>query len=156
MEQYPLLFSFSDKVAGKGYLAAFTAHGAALAGKEEEGWWVYGVKPGGLAESGTTLPEAYVEFRKSLLKVLFDLAAEAPDFYAFRRAATEFFNEVNEPTRAEWEAARALVRQGKLGLEGIRREPAESPRRIEIKELQTIALTPEDNRLEDEELGVAA
>lgn len=156
MEQYPLLFAFSDKVAGKGYLAVVTVHGTALAAKEDEGWWVYGVKPGGLAESGVTLPEAYIEFRKSLLRVLFDLAAEAPDFYAFRKAATEFFSEVNEPTRGEWEAARALVRQGKLDLEGIRHETAESPRRIDIKELQTLALTPEDNRLEDEELGVAA
>jgi hypothetical protein len=161
MAQYPLIFAFSDKVTGNGYLADVTVHGSVLATHEEGGWWMYGVNPGALAASGTTMTEAYVEFRKSFFRVLVDIATEAESFYDFRKAAKAFFDELNEPTYEEWEAARELVRAGQLDLKGIRHDPSPGPRRIEVKERPTVTLTPQDNVLDhsvevDQEVQMAA
>ena len=73
------------------------------------------------------------------MRVLFDIATEARDFYGFRTAAKKFFDEVNEPNLRDWEQARADVKAGRVTIDGMRRESAESPRRIEITEKQTFA-----------------
>lgn len=153
MTQYPLLFTFLDKVEGKEYLADVKVHGRLLAEQENDAWWMYGVNPGGLAASGKTRVEAYMEFRKTLMKVLFDLATEAPDFYAFRASARQFFDEVEGKTLDEWEVARDRVRKGEISLEGMRRETAEAPRRIEISKKETFH--PEGNAI-DPQVAVAA
>jgi len=153
MTQYPLLFTFLDKVEGNGYLADVAVYGRLLAVEEDGTWWTYGVNPGGLAASGQTLPEAYTEFRASLMKVLFDIATEAPDFYAFRMEARQFFEENDEETIEEWNLAREQVRKGAINLEGMRRETAEPPRRIEIKQKQTF--NPQGNAV-DPQVAVAA
>ena len=139
MAMYPLLFTFVDKVEGNGFLADIRVHGRLLAAQEEDGWWMYGVNPGGLAACGDTRAAAYTEFRKTLMKVLFDIATEARDFYAFRTAAKKFFDEVNEPNLKDWEQARADVKAGRITIDGMRRESAESPRRIEVTQKQTFA-----------------
>lgn len=139
MTHYPLLVTFLDKIEGDGYLVDIRVHGRLLAVEDDDAWWMYGVNPGGLAASGKSRAEAYSEFRKTLMKVLFDLASDATDFYAFRKAATQFFDETNEPTLKEWEAAREQVRAGKITIEGMPRETAEPPRRIEIRQKQTFA-----------------
>ena len=139
MATYPLLFTFVDKVEGNGFLADIQVHGRLLAAQEEDGWWMYGVNPGGLAACGDTHAAAYAEFRKTLMRVLFDIATEARDFYGFRTAAKKFFDEVNEPNLRDWEQARADVKAGRVTIDGMRRESAESPRRIEITEKQTFA-----------------
>jgi hypothetical protein len=148
VNKYPLFFTFLDKVEGDGYLADVAVHGQLLAVKEDDDTWsMYGVTPGGVAASGKTRGEAYIEFRDNLMAVLFDIAArERKDFFAFRREAKRFFDEVNRPTLAEWEEARSLVRAGKLDVEGLRREAQESPRRIEIK--QKTKFAAKDNRTE--------
>lgn len=138
MATYPLLFTFVDKVEGNGFLANIRVDGRLLA-EEEDGWWMYGVNPGGLAAEGDTRAAAYIEFRQTLMKVLFDLATEAADFYAFRAAGRKFFEETSESSIQEWEAARAEVRAGKVTIDGMRRETAESPRRIEITQKQAFA-----------------
>ena len=153
MVQYPLLFTFLDKVEGKEYLADVKVYGRLLAEQDGETWWMYGVNPGGLAASGKTRTEAYIEFRANLMKVLFDLATEAPHSFAFRTAAKQFFDEVDPETVAEWDAAREQVRRGNVNLEGIKRETAEAPRRIEISEKQTFH--PQGNVV-DPQLAVAA
>jgi hypothetical protein len=153
MTAYPLLFTFLDKVEGNNYLADVAVHGRLLATEEDGIWWAYGVNPGGGAASGATLGEAYVEFRKIVMKVLFDIASEADDFYAFRESAKEFFEETNEPTLKDWEAAREQVRAGKITLGGMRRESAESPRRIDIKQKQTFSAK---GNTTDPQMAVAA
>jgi len=154
MTRYPLLFTFLDKVEGNGYLAEIAVHGRLLAVEEDDGtWWMYGVNPGGLAASGKTLLDAYMEFRASLMKVLFDFATEAPDFYAFRTEAKRFFEETDKETIEEWNAAREQVRKGTINLEGMRRERDESSRRIDIREKQTF--NPQGNAV-DPQVAVAA
>lgn len=153
MTHYPLLFTFLDKVEGNGYLADIAVHGRLLAAEEDGTWWMYGVNPGGLAAPGSSRPAAYIEFRKTLMQVLFDMALEATNFYDFRKKAKKFFEETNEPTLAEWEEARKQVRAGKTTLDGIRLETRESPRRIEIKEKKSFAA--KDNAT-DPQVAVAA
>ena len=85
------------------------------------------MNPGGLAADGASLEDAHTAFRKTLTSVLFDLAGEAETFSLFKVAVEEFFNETNEPTLAEWQAAVDEVRKSDLSVEGIPREPAESP-----------------------------
>ncbi len=153
MATYPLLFTFLDKVEGNGYLADVAVHGRLLAVEQDEVWWMYGVNPGGVAAQGKSRAEAYGEFRRSVMKVLFDLATEAADFYAFRAKAKAFFEETNEPTLKEWQEARDQVRAGKVTIEGMRRETAESPRRIEINQKKTFAA--KDNAV-DPQASVAA
>jgi hypothetical protein len=134
MTKYPFLFTFLDKVEGNGFLADVAVHGRLLAEEQDGSWWMFGVNPGGVAAQGATRAEAYIEFRQSVMRVLFDLAVQSgTDFYAFRKAAKKFFDETNRPTEAEWQAARQQVRAGKITIEDMRRESAESPRRIEIK-----------------------
>ena len=153
MTQYPLLFTFLDKVEGKDYLAEVAVHGRLIVAEEEGTWWVYGVNPGGLAASGKTRPEAYTEFRSSLMKVLFDIATEEPDFFAFRKRAKEFFDQVDQETVDEWLAAREQVRKGEISLEGLKRETSESPRRIDIKKKETFH--PQGNAV-DPQAAIAA
>jgi len=137
MATYPLLFTFLEKVEGNGFLADVAVHGRLLAVEEEDGvWWMNGVQPGGVAAHGATRAEAYAEFRKTLMHVLFDIATQSRTFFDFRKAAMKFFEEVNRPTLVEWDQARQLVRAGKLTIDGMRRETAEAPRRIEIKQKQ--------------------
>lgn len=161
MTKYPMLFSFHDKVSGHGFLADVTAHGRALAVHEDDGsWWMYGIQPGAIAGGGNTLLEAYVDFRRTFTAVLFDSAAEAGTFWAFRDEVSRFFDETDPQSVSEWEAAVQDVRQGRITAKelavsptGMREERAESPRFIEIKCKQHFQ--PADNAL-DLPLAVAA
>lgn len=150
---YPLLFTFLHKVEGNGYLAEIKVHGRLLAVQEEDCWWMYGVNPGALAASGPSRAEAYMEFRKTLMEVLFDLASESDSFYEFSAAAKAFFHETDPDSIAEWEAARELVRAGKVTIEGMTRETSESPRRIEVTKKQDF--TAKDNAV-DPNMAMAA
>ncbi len=114
---------------------------------------MYGVNPGALAAEGETRVAAYVEFRETLMKVLFDLATAAEDFYAFRASGKKFFEETSESSIQEREAARAAVKAGKVTIEGMRRETAEQPHRIEITQKKTF--TAKDNAT-DPHVTVAA
>jgi hypothetical protein len=153
MTQYPLLFTFLDKVEGKAFLAEVAVYGRLLAEEADGVWWMYGINPGAVAASGKTRAEAYTEFRSSVMKVLFDIAADEPDFYAFRKRAREFFDEEDPESVEEWVAARDRVKKGEITLEGLKRETAESPRRIEIKEKSTFH--PQGNAV-DPQVVVAA
>jgi hypothetical protein len=50
MTRYPLLLGFHDLVAGNGYIAGIAlSNGRALLVDEGDGFWMYGVNPGGMA-----------------------------------------------------------------------------------------------------------
>src|SRR5262245_11297759 len=107
MTRYPLLFGFRDLVAGNGYVAGVgITNGRALLVDEGDGFWMYGVNPGGVAAGGKSLGEAQAEFRTAYKSVLFDLAAEARSFEAFKAEVERFVQETNNPTLAEWDAVR--------------------------------------------------
>jgi hypothetical protein len=140
MKSYPLLFTFHDKVDGNGFVADVETRGRALAVAESDGSWsLYGVKPGALAGSGETLLEAHGDFRLGFTAVLLDFAEEAGDFSTFEKMVVRFFEDTDDESVAEWDAAVKAVRSGKitgqelkLGESGrtIRQEPADSPRYV--------------------------
>jgi hypothetical protein len=126
MTRYPLLFGFRDLIAGNGFVAGVAVNGRALLVDEGDGFWMYGVNPGGLAGGGANHSEAQAEFRQGYRSVLFDIAAEAADFGSFRQQALRFFEETNEPTRQEWEEALAEVRKGEVVADWLPTKKAES------------------------------
>ena len=155
-KNYPILFTFIDKVSGKGFLAKVSVHGRALAVEEEGGWWMYGVEPGDLADSGTTFAEAAGEFRKTFRAILFEIAEEAEDLKSFKAEIARFSRDINVPTEEEWKAAVQEVRAGRPTADAIAllpTKPADSPRGFEVKLLQ--APKPQDNVL-DPQMAVAA
>lgn len=157
MNQYPLLFTFQDKVSGEGFLAGVTVHGRGLAVEESDGWWMYGVQPGDLSAGGATFMEAQREFRKAFTAILFDIAEDAKDIKTFRAEVGRFFKGINRPTEQEWQAAVLEVRAGKITAEalskGLPMKPANSPRSVQVKLLRIF--TPKDNVLEPQ-MAVAA
>jgi hypothetical protein len=129
---YPLLFTYRYPVFGSGFVAAVEARGRVLASIESEGTWFYGVNPGGVAADGQSLEDAHAAFSKALTSVLFDIASEEPTFESLKAAVESFFWETNNPTLHEWEEAVNDVRAGKLHMEGLPREPAESPSFVHV------------------------
>lgn len=143
-QQYPLLCGFRGLAAGKSFIATVAASGRALATCEDDGvWWMYGVNPGGIAQSGATLQEAHKNLGATFGTYLADVAAEAENFESFHAEVERFFKATNGPTEAEWSAAVAAVRAGKINdLPGLPRAPAESYGTIQITLLSTVEEGP--------------
>src|ERR1039457_2003600 len=84
LKHHPLLITLRDAISGDGFLAGITLSGRALMRKEDDGkWWMYGVRPAGLAESGNTPEETFLRFRGRYKEILFDLAEENHNFNGF-------------------------------------------------------------------------
>jgi hypothetical protein len=115
MANYPLMFTFRDAVSGNGFLAGVTLSGRALLVQEgEQDWCVYGVRPGAIAETGTTPQEAYLRFRNRYKDVLFDISAESNNFEAFKRETERFYYQPDAEEEQRWEEAVRTLRCGEL------------------------------------------
>lgn len=114
MSSYPVLFSYRDLIMGRDFVAYVEADGRALLRKEEDCYWADGVCPGALSAGGKEISETNREFKKRYLSVLFDIAEEAETFSDFKREVEAFFNECDEQSAADWDAAHASVKEGKL------------------------------------------
>lgn len=130
--RYPLLFIFRDRLDVRGDLVEVTVKGRALAVQEAEGWWIYGVTPGDLAECGGTSTDAGAAFRKAFSEVLQDIASSVADISSFKVEVERFFT-ANEAREAEWRDAVQAVRKGDLNLNDLPREQAESPRGVDVQ-----------------------
>lgn len=106
-QEYALVFEWTEPVMGPGFLAAVRACGRALMVHEgaEEGWWLYGVEPGGVAEGGASSKEAHLEFIVALRHFVQDVAARSGSFDGFKEAVEQFFSQVDEEDAARWEEA---------------------------------------------------
>lgn len=115
LREHPLMLTLRDAISGNGFLAAITLSGRALMRKEDDGkLWMYGVRPAGLAESGSTIGEAFLRFRRSYQDTLFDMAQESANFNEFKDSVEQFFQEEdadNEDARL-WESSLTAVRTG--------------------------------------------
>ena len=111
---YPLIFSYGDKISGNGFLASVKVTGKALATEEDGLWWMSGVQPGGLLESGATPNEAFLSFRQKYGLILFDIAEEAHSFDEFKNLVEKFFGETNESEENLWAEAHSLIKAGKV------------------------------------------
>jgi hypothetical protein len=111
---YPLIFTYRDAVSGNGFLAGVTITGRALMRHEDEKWWMYGVRPAGIAEAGNTPNETFLSFRQRYSAVLFDIAAESESFEAFREEVERFFYEADNAEEQLWAEAHLLFKSGKV------------------------------------------
>jgi hypothetical protein len=113
---------------------------------------MYGVCPGGIAASGDTPNEAFLDFRNRYKETLFDIAEDCGGFWAFRKAVQEFFVE-DKNENARWETGLKILRENEDGIS----EPFKNvPRKrkgdyevgIRIERLETkkpSSLKPTDN-----------
>lgn len=152
MANYPLMFTLRDVVSGEGYLAGVTLYGRALMVKEDDGnWWMYGVRPGAIADYGTTPQEAFHKFRDRYKTLLFDIAEDAADFEKFKVEVESFYSQPNPEEEARWTEAFRAIRSGEAEVEApfdsLKREsPEERPTSIGILPLhQERRFTAADN-----------
>jgi len=123
---YPLVFAFKDAIVGNGFVAFVEASGKVLLVDEgDSSIWMFGVQPGGVAGGGRERSEAFREFKKGYLSVLFDIAAEATSCEEFEIAARAFFAEINTENQKLWAEAVQDVRAGKLALPDIKSQNAD-------------------------------
>jgi predicted RNase H-like HicB family nuclease len=114
MTHYPVMFALRDGVSGNDFFAGVTLSGRALITKEEDGkWWMYGVRPAAIAESGTTPEEAFLRFRNAYKCLLFDLAEEAVNFDFFKQSVEQFYSQPDKEEAAAWLGAFNALRSGK-------------------------------------------
>jgi hypothetical protein len=106
------MFTVRDTVSGNGFLAGVTLTGRAIITREDDGkWWVYGVRPAPIAESGATPEEAFLRFRNSYKNVLFDFADDAK-YESFRENVENFYHQPDQEEENRWLAAYAALRSG--------------------------------------------
>ena len=162
MNAYPLIFKFSRPVKTDNFHVAIAAQGRILMKQEFEKWWVYGVTPGSIAESGRTPTEAYYNFLNSFWGVVADISNEQQDCHSFISALNEFIKAGSAEDEKEWQEARNAVRSGQLSdsdpflnLEKITREayPSITYKRLDEDEKQKMAL--DTNKYNNDELLLA-
>ena len=134
--ELPLIFTCRDLVYGTGILAEVRVRGRVLAVTEQDGVWMYGVNPGGLAASGATIPEAHAAYRRSFRAVLFDIAEDASSFDDFAAQTRQFVNQTNVPVEVAWREAVEAHRANRFlfgtAARDMDRLPAETPISIDI------------------------
>jgi hypothetical protein len=99
------MLTLQDPVSGNGFLARITMSGRALMREDDGKWWMYGIRPAGIAASGGNIEETFVRFRNRYKEILFDIAEESHTFEDFASEVDRFFNESdadNEDERS-WE-----------------------------------------------------
>ncbi len=154
IQKYPLLFWFNEPIIGRKFVAKVQLQGRAIAEDEDDdGWWIYGVTPGALADTGATLNEAMAAFRQRLRTVIVDFASEAPDFASFKQHVLAFIQATDDDAQQEWEVARNAVREKGIKLEGLQRETAAGLPSSEVVQLN---LEPSDNVLDNDGSSLAA
>ena len=130
---YPLLFTYRDTLFGNGFVVHVEArNGRALCVREADGWWMYGVNPGGMSAFGEDPHAAHTAFRKTFSEVLLDIAKDTRSFEEFRGHVEAFFETTNAGYEPEWRAAAAAVRAGHISRDGFSVAPADSPRSVVV------------------------
>jgi len=148
MKAYPLLFSFRDLIAGKGFVAHVAIDGRALLRVESgEGCWVDGVQPGALADGAAEQAAALSAFKDRYQSVLFDIAQAATSYDEFERDVREFFAQSSDET--EWQAALDEARVAKPSLSSMPTWKAENnPPQIVVKLIDSKKAEPTVNALD--------
>ena len=84
---WPLIFTYRGNVFGHRYIASVSVVSRVLGIQEDDGIWLSGVQPGGIAAGGTDVWEACAAYRKAFVGVLADIASSVGDFAAFQAEA---------------------------------------------------------------------
>lgn len=151
---YPVIMTLRDSVAGNGFLASVTLSGRALFMREDDGkWWVYGVRPAAIAESGNTPAEAFSNFRNAYKNVLFDFASDAATFDYFRHEVEKFYEQLDKEEEDNWLGAfyalrsRKVVPEEQFFTQLPKEDPETRPTQITVERLdrQNARYAPVDN-----------
>lgn len=155
LKDHPLMITLQDTVSGDGFLARITLSGRALMRKEDDDkWWMYGVRPAGIAESGSAIEETFLRFRNRYKETLLDIAQESQTFDSFKAEVERFFNEpdADDEDARLWENALAAIRTDNITLpEPFSKFPRESPEskpsQITVERLDQVGrrFMPSDN-----------
>jgi len=156
LKEHPIMLTLQDTISGNGFLARITMSGRTLMRREDDKWWMHGVRPAGITASGGNIEEAFLRFRNRYKEILFDIAQESHTFKDFASEVERFFNESdadNEDER-QWECALAAIRSGAsqpptLFANLPRRSPETYPSFIKIERVDAnandVRLMPSDN-----------
>jgi hypothetical protein len=154
MTHYPVMFILRDTVSGNGFLSVITLSGRALVMREDDGkWWMYGVRPGAIAESGSTPEEAFLRFRNAYKNLLFDFAEDSHTYEIFRRHVEEFYAQPDHEEESRWsDALSALASDKALPDDPFfkqlpKEDPEKRPTQIAVERLdkENARYTPTDN-----------
>ena len=152
VKNHPLMFTFGDAISGDGFLAGIKLSGRALMLKEDGKWWMYGVRPGAIAESGDTPQETSLRFRNRYKEILFDIAVYHRTFPAFKEEVERFFYETDTEEERRWEDALAAIRTGNCTIpppfsDLPRQAPEDRPTQIIVERLdvENRRFMPSDN-----------
>ena len=144
----PLLITFRRTLFGPGFVVEVKAtNGRALLVYEEDGVWVYGVNPGGMAAHGDTAEAAREDFALGFSNVLEDLAAESTSFEHFRTLVQQFFEGTTDDIVRDWEDAVRAIRANRTAPEtDLPTQPADAPRSVSVEMKQVFR--PADNAVD--------
>lgn len=156
LKEHPIMLTLQDSISGNGFLARITMSGRSLMRHENGKWWMYGVRPAGIAASGDNIDEAFLRFRGRYKEILFDIAQESQTFEAFAAEVERFFNENDADNEDErlWEAALSAIRGAACEPPEPfshlpRRSPDQNPSFIKVERVDAQAnntrLTPSEN-----------
>lgn len=144
MKQYPLVFTFKDLVAGRGFIAGVRMAGRALLSEEDDGVWVFGVNPGAIAAGPELNPQSgMTAFRQQWKFTLQEIASSTLSFDGFEQEVCRFFNQ-EDADAALWAAAVVEVRRAGVEVDWVRRGSADTDLMVEVIDL-TAQLGPEVN-----------
>jgi hypothetical protein len=156
LKEHPIMVTLQDTISGNGFLARITLSGRALMRHEDNKWWMYGVRPAGIAASGDNIEDAFLRFRGRYKEILFDIAQESSTFEDFATEVERFFNESDADNEDErlWERALSAIRSGSCApptpfANLPRRSPESNPSFIKVERVDAkakdIRLMPSDN-----------
>ena len=157
LTNHPIMLTLQDSISGNGFLARITMSGRSLMRHEDGKWWMYGVRPAGIAASGQNIDEAFRRFRTSYKEILMDIAQESQTFEAFEAQVRHFFddNDADNEDERQWEASLAAIRgmgasEPPAPFSDLpRRTPEKNPTFIKVERVdadaKAIRLTPSDN-----------
>ncbi|MEW6431087.1 MAG: hypothetical protein AB1730_06225 [Myxococcota bacterium] len=139
----PLYFTYADVIPGRRFAAGVRMVARVIAEHDGEKYWLNGVNPGAVTESGLDINSAALNLRNALRTILFGFGAEATDFEDFRAQVIRFFDETDPLTVAEWNATREAVRSGQVDQPGMARV-TDDPAQVHVDEIQNRAPKPEE------------
>ena len=153
---WPLIFTYKGNVFGRGFIASIHAVSRILGVREDDGVWLSGVQPGGMAAGGKDIPAAYTDLRNTFLGILADIASTADTYEAFRAEVERFFDERDETAMADWNAAVAAYRNNLLDRTPMRELPVlPAGMAPTVTVARRSEMTPADNIIDDSP-GLAA
>ena len=155
---WPLIFTYRGNVFGHRYIAAVSSVSRVLGIQEDDGIWLSGVQPGGIAAGGSDVWEACAAYRKAFVGVLADIASSVGDFREFQAEAARVLGERDEPAFEDWAAAVEVTRTSRLDWTQMQQLPVK-PAAMTPSLTATLKseMTPADNLIDDgSEVATAA